>query len=81
MLEGIRGVDKLGRIVLPPEIRKALDLRAKEKLYISYDGKEIVIKKQEKLCVFCRSDEISEELGGKYICQSCISKLGDRPKL
>lgn len=75
MLEDIRALDNLGRIVLPSEIRKELNLRARDQLYVSFNGYEIVIRKQGQSCVFCSGKDHLEEMNGKYICKCCIDKL------
>lgn len=80
MLEDIRALDNLGRIVLPSEIRKELNLRAKDQLYISYNGYEIVIRKQDKSCIFCNGRDFLEEMSCKYICRNCIDKLRKDPE-
>ncbi len=37
-MDNMRALDNLGRIVIPSEIRKALNLREKELLHIFYNG-------------------------------------------
>ncbi len=41
----VRGIDNLGRIVLPKELRKALKLGADARLEIFVDGETILLKK------------------------------------
>ena len=49
----VRKVDELGRIVLPIELRRTLDIAEKDSLEIYVDGNTIVLKKYEPSCIFC----------------------------
>ena len=50
----IRKVDELGRIVIPMELRKSMDIKEKDPLEIFTDQGSIVLKKYSNTCVFCR---------------------------
>ena len=41
----VRKVDELGRIVLPIELRRTLDINEKDSLEIYVDGSHIILKK------------------------------------
>lgn len=71
----VRKVDELGRIVLPIELRRTLDIAEKDSLEIYVDGTTIVLKKYQPSCVFC--DEADEILTykGKNVCAACIKTL------
>ena len=43
----VRKVDKLGRIVLPIELRRTLDIMEKDSIELFLDGKLIVLRKYE----------------------------------
>lgn len=43
----IRKVDKLGRIVIPIEIRRSLDIHVKDPLEIHVDNDKIILQKYE----------------------------------
>ena len=51
----VRGIDSLGRIVLPKELRTTLHLDGDTKLEIFVDGDAIVLKKHRPAgsCDFC----------------------------
>ena len=51
----VRKVDELGRIVLPIELRRTLDIDVKDALEIYVEGSQIILKKYEPACVFCGS--------------------------
>ena len=43
----VRKVDELGRIVLPIELRRTLNIAVKDSLEIYVDGPQIILKKYE----------------------------------
>lgn len=71
----VRKVDELGRIVLPIELRRTLDIAEKDSLEIYMDGSSIVLKKYQPACVFC--DETKDVLlfHGKNVCAKCLKEL------
>jgi len=77
----VRKVDELGRIVLPIELRRTLDIAERDALEIYVeDGGCIVLKKYEPACIFCGNAENVQSLWGKMVCGECIKKLkaGDK---
>ena len=50
----VRKVDELGRIVLPIELRRTLDIAEKDSLEIYVDGASIVLKKVSTRLHFLR---------------------------
>jgi len=49
----VRKVDELGRVVLPIELRRTLDIAEKDALEIYVDEESIILKKYEPACIFC----------------------------
>ena len=78
----VRKIDELGRIVLPMEIRRTLDVGEREPLEIMVDGNNIILRKynQEKRCAICETEEELEEFTGKYICSCCAAEISHRVK-
>lgn len=71
----VRKVDELGRVVLPMELRKTLDIAEKDPLEIYVDGNTIILKKYEPACIFCNNAKDVENYKGKNICQDCMQEL------
>lgn len=71
----IRQVDELGRVVLPIELRRKLNINIKDAMEIFTEGDTIVLKKYEIGCLFCGDTVDLKELNGKYVCKSCLEKL------
>ena len=73
----VRGIDKMGRVVLPTETRKLLNLVAgKSAVEIYTDDDSIVLKKNMfRRVFFCDSVDDIVEYKGNKICKQCIEKL------
>lgn len=71
----VRKVDELGRIVLPIELRRTLNIEIKDPLEIYVDGEAILLKKYQPACVFCGSSDDVIQIKGKNICANCIKEL------
>lgn len=71
----VRRVDELGRVVLPIELRRTLDISDKDSLEIYVDGEKIVLRKYEPACIFCGNANDVEQYRGKNICQDCLKDL------
>ncbi len=71
----LRKVDGLGRITLPMELRRTLDISEHDQLEIYLDEDVVVLRKSEKSCVFCGSTVRLITYNEKYICQDCIETL------
>ena len=71
----VRKVDELGRIVLPIELRRTLDIAEKDSLEIYVDGPSIVLKKYQPACIFCDDAKDVVNFKGKNVCPACIKEL------
>lgn len=72
----IRKVDELGRIVIPIELRRVLDIAERDELEIFMESDHIILQKYEPTCIFCASSQGLISYKGKNICQNCIRHIG-----
>lgn len=71
----VRKVDELGRIVLPIEMRRNLDIAEKDPIEIFVEGDKIILKKYQATCIFCDNTKGVIEFAGKNICPDCLAQL------
>lgn len=71
----VRKVDELGRVVLPIELRRTLDIAEKDALEIYVDGETVILKKYAPSCVFCNDTKGVTKYKNKNICQACLQEL------
>lgn len=74
----VRKVDELGRIVLPIEMRRTLDIAEKDTLEVYVEGDSIILRKYQVACVFCDSVRDLVNYKGRCVCQDCIATLGKK---
>lgn len=71
----VRRVDELGRVVLPMELRRTMDISEKDSLEVFVDGDRIVLRKYQPACIFCGEVRNIVSFHGKNICKSCRKAL------
>ena len=71
----VRKVDELGRIVLPIEMRRTLDIAEKDLVEIYVEGDSVILRKYQASCVFCDSVKEISSFKGRNVCAACIAKL------
>lgn len=71
----VRKVDELGRVVIPIELRRTLNIAEKDPLEIYVDNDKIILKKYEPACIFCNSADEVQNFKGKLVCKNCIQAM------
>ena len=71
----VRKVDQLGRIVIPMELRRTLDIAELDSLEIYTEGEQIILKKYQPACIFCAEGKNVVNYKGKNICKNCLSEI------
>lgn len=73
----VRRLDDLGRIVLPMELRRKLNLQQGDALEIYTDKDKIILRKYHPGCIFCDEIEGVIKFNGQYICPDCLNKISN----
>ena len=71
----VRNLDELGRVVIPKEIRKKLNIEQKDPIEIFIEGNSIVLKRYENGCIFCNNSKDLQLYKEKLICKKCLEKI------
>lgn len=71
----VRPVDALGRVVIPVELRRNLNIKTDDSLEVYVDGQFIMLKKYEPSCIFCGEVEDIHLIHGKSICGNCVREI------
>lgn len=74
----VRRMDDLGRVVIPIELRRTLDIAEKDPLEIYVDGNMIILKKYEPACIFCGESRDVVQYRGKNVCSACMKDIAAR---
>ena len=73
----VRKVDELGRIVLPIELRRTLDIAERDELEIYLYDDKVVLKKYGPSCIFCGSSCGLVTYHGRNVCMDCIENMNN----
>ena len=71
----VRRIDDLGRVVLPVELRRTLNLEVRDPVEIFIDGDAIVLRKYDAACLFCGAPRDLLSYRGNRICRSGLRQL------
>jgi transcriptional pleiotropic regulator of transition state genes len=71
----VRKVDELGRVVIPIELRRTMDIAERDALEIFVEGSHIILKKYEPACIFCGQAKDVINYKGKNICPKCFEEM------
>ena len=71
----VRKIDELGRIVLPVEFRRTLEIAEKDTVEMSLEGDTILLRKHETVCVFCGSGKNLRTYKNKPVCVDCVKAV------
>ena len=68
----VRKIDDLGRIVLPIEQRRILEIGDRDSLEIFIEDNMLILKKYQPACIFCGNAKDDMTFKGRNICPNCI---------
>ena len=73
----VRRLDELGRVVLPIEVRRSINMDAKDafSVFVDTENKAIVLKPVEAKCTLCGAIENLKNHGTGYICNDCVKSI------
>lgn len=71
----VRKLDDLGRITLPMELRKNLDITDRDALHIYVEDRRIILEKYAPCDIFTGSKEDLIEFHGKKVSKESIKAL------
>ena len=74
----VRKIDELGRVVLPIELRRTMNLDVRYPVEIFLEGDSIVLRKYEAACLFCGGTHNLTSFRGKQICADCLRQLQEK---
>jgi len=71
----VRKLDDLGRIVIPIELRRTMDIGLRDTLEIFVEDDKIILKKYQPACIFCNDARDVLHYKDKLICKRCLEQL------
>jgi transcriptional pleiotropic regulator of transition state genes len=74
----VRKLDDLGRLCLPIELRRLLNIETKDGLEIFIDNDRIILRKHQVFCIFCGDVHGMTKIMGKNVCQKCLADVSKK---
>ena len=74
----VRKLDELGRVVLPIELRRTMDLNIHDTVEIFVEDDKIILKKYHPACIFCGDARDVTTFKGTLVCVNCLRELQGR---
>lgn len=71
----VRKVDELGRIVLPIEIRRMMELNPGDGAEIFVEKNRVILQKYSPSCIFCGEADDIITYKDRKICKDCLLQL------
>lgn len=71
----VRNIDELGRITVPIEIRRKMDLNPGDGVEMFTDNNRLVLQKYAPSCIFCGEADNIISYKDKKICASCLEEM------
>ena len=72
----IREIDRLGRVVIPKQYRKEMNIPEEggEVLLTCKNG-VVTVAKSAETCIFCRSRRKLSDVKGRPVCAKCLDEI------
>lgn len=71
----VRKIDGLGRVVIPIDLRRYLNIEVKDQLEMFVTEEQIRLQKYSAPCTFCSAIESIIEYKSKKVCKDCFNEL------
>ena len=71
----VRNIDEMGRLVLPKEMRRKMDIESGDEIEFFAEDDRIILRKYQPSCLFCGSEVTVVDYKGKRLCADCIADI------
>ena len=73
----VRRIDELGRVVLPIELRRTMDIQVKDSLEIFIDDDKVILRKYDPADIFTGEMEDLFEYKGKKVSRKSVIEMAE----
>ena len=71
----VRKIGNLGRIVIPKELRKKMNIKKQDPMEIFVEGDYIILTKYSAGCMYCGEITRTFQYRGSTICYECQEEM------
>ncbi|MBR5135178.1 MAG: AbrB/MazE/SpoVT family DNA-binding domain-containing protein [Clostridia bacterium] len=74
----VRQIDALGRIVIPKELRRTLDISEGDSLELFIEDNTVILRKYQPACMICGSAKSIVTYKGRNFCPDCVREIATK---
>lgn len=74
----VRQLDRLGRIVIPMELRRTMGISPRDALELFVEGDKAILKKYHPACVFCDDARGVVYFKERLVCRKCLGEIAGK---
>lgn len=74
----VRQIDSLGRIVIPKELRRTLDISEGDALELFIEDNTIILRKYNPACIICGTAKNIVTYKGRNFCPDCVREIAGK---
>ncbi len=74
----VRQIDSLGRIVIPKELRRTLDISDGDSLELFIEDNTVILRKYQPACIICGTAKNIVTYKGRNFCPDCIREIASK---
>ena len=71
----IRNMDNLGRVVVPKEYRRSMNLRDDDPMEVLLTSEGVLVRKVPEDCAICGGRDQLLEINNHYVCRHCADEI------
>ncbi len=74
----VRQIDGLGRVVIPKELRRILDVSEGDSFELFIEDNTIIMRKYQPACLICGNAKNVVTFKGRNFCPDCIKEMSGK---
>lgn len=74
----VRQIDSLGRIVIPKELRRTLEISEGDSLELFIEDTTIILRKYQPACMICGNAKNVITYKGRNFCPDCVKEIANK---
>ncbi len=74
----VRQIDGLGRVVIPKELRRAMEIKEGDSFELFVEDNTIMMRKYQPACIICGNAKNVVTYKGRNFCPDCIKDISEK---
>lgn len=74
----VRQIDGLGRVVIPKELRRTLEISEGDSFELFIEDNTIIMRKYQPACIVCGNAKNIITYKGRNFCPDCVKEIANK---